>query len=409
MNKFIEAFHKADYIVGHNLEFDYKIVGTELVRLNVKEYDRYQALNSKKKICTMTDKRVVNFCALLGRGDDYKWPKLTELYFKIFNKYFAESHNAEQDIWATAQCFWELVKIGVLSSNKYLKRYQDSDLTPYESEGKWSWTDSNGRIIIPCKYDKTWPFSEGLGKYVFEEVASNTYGSQDDYYEADDDNEEDSEDSSFELSYDIGEEEFNEREEKTKYRMKIHIGFVNPYGATVFEYTFEEWFCKTDYRSYKYKTGFQNGFTFIDYHGIINKKGDIILKCKLIKSFSDGIAAFYNEGKWGYVNENYQVILMPQFSYAGHFVNGKTFVKRDKKIEIINSYGTTLTMKDADTIYFESSGYACIGDYNISHWRKIIIDLNGKEISHFSLPSHAQSLKNYVLQEHHSLNDNDYD
>lgn len=68
-------------------------------------------LSGKKKICTM--EQSTNYCKLDGPYG-FKWPKLSELYSKLFNSSFEESHNAEVDINATAKCFWELKKLGVI-------------------------------------------------------------------------------------------------------------------------------------------------------------------------------------------------------------------------------------------------------------------------------------------------------
>jgi DNA polymerase-3 subunit epsilon len=67
------------------------------------------SVRMKKKICTM--QRTTNFCAINGHYG-YKWPKLSELHYKLFNTGFEESHNAAIDINATAKCFWELKKLG---------------------------------------------------------------------------------------------------------------------------------------------------------------------------------------------------------------------------------------------------------------------------------------------------------
>ena len=52
-----------------------------------------------------------DFCKISGPYG-YKWPKLSELHYKLFKKGFDEAHNAAVDINATAKCFWELKRIG---------------------------------------------------------------------------------------------------------------------------------------------------------------------------------------------------------------------------------------------------------------------------------------------------------
>jgi DNA polymerase III epsilon subunit-like protein len=106
IDEFLKDFNKAKYIVGHNIDFDKKIVGAELIRLS-----RPDVMDSKKAFCTM--KSSIDFCKIPGYYG-YKYPKLQELYHKLFGRDFEEAHNATSDIEATQQCFWELRKRGLI-------------------------------------------------------------------------------------------------------------------------------------------------------------------------------------------------------------------------------------------------------------------------------------------------------
>jgi DNA polymerase III epsilon subunit-like protein len=44
----------------------------------------------------------------------HKWPKLSELHQKLFGVTFEEAHDAAVDIEATAKCFWELKRRGII-------------------------------------------------------------------------------------------------------------------------------------------------------------------------------------------------------------------------------------------------------------------------------------------------------
>jgi DNA polymerase-3 subunit epsilon len=107
LEEFNALIESAEYIVAHNISFDEKIIGAELLRIEMQNL-----IPSKRKICTMDAS--TNFCAIEG-AYGYKWPKLSELYFKLFNSYFEEAHNAAVDIEATEKCFWELIKKGVIT------------------------------------------------------------------------------------------------------------------------------------------------------------------------------------------------------------------------------------------------------------------------------------------------------
>lgn len=108
LKEILEHFHsligKAEVLVAHNMSFDEKIVGAEFLRAGMQNI-----IPLKKKICTMES--TTNFCAINGPYG-YKWPKLSELHYKLFKTGFDEAHNAAVDITATAKCFWELKRIG---------------------------------------------------------------------------------------------------------------------------------------------------------------------------------------------------------------------------------------------------------------------------------------------------------
>jgi DNA polymerase III epsilon subunit-like protein len=103
----LQVFHEdvtcADILVGHNIEYDKNIMGSELIRA------KFPAINPpRRKICTM--KESVQLCAL----PRYKWPKLIELHQKLFACDFEGAHNAMHDVAATAKCFWKLVQRGII-------------------------------------------------------------------------------------------------------------------------------------------------------------------------------------------------------------------------------------------------------------------------------------------------------
>jgi DNA polymerase III subunit epsilon len=114
LSKVLEDFKllidDAQTIVAHNLSFDEKVVGCEYLRLNFTN-----PLVEKNRICTMESS--TNYCAIDGPYG-YKWPKLSELYFKVFNTELEETHNALVDIRATSKCFWELVIRDIIKLNQ---------------------------------------------------------------------------------------------------------------------------------------------------------------------------------------------------------------------------------------------------------------------------------------------------
>jgi DNA polymerase-3 subunit alpha len=114
ITEFIKALEKVQITIGHNLEFDNNIVGSEMLRYGI---DNDILLKQKTQIDTKGES--TNYCALPGgRGGNYKWPTLEELYLKLFNESFDAAHNASADVQASGRCFFELVRIGIIQSNK---------------------------------------------------------------------------------------------------------------------------------------------------------------------------------------------------------------------------------------------------------------------------------------------------
>ena len=105
---FKEDIEKAQLGIGHNIEFDYNIVGSEYLRAELEnELEDLEPLDTK---LVSTD-----FCAIPGgRGGQFKWPTLTELHTKLFGVPFADAHDAAYDVDATARCFFGLIKESVV-------------------------------------------------------------------------------------------------------------------------------------------------------------------------------------------------------------------------------------------------------------------------------------------------------
>ena len=106
ISEFREDLKDADCIVGHNVSFDKRIVGAEMIRLGLDD-----EVDGMKSLCTMMAS--IDFCQLPGKYG-FKYPRLQELYVKLFGHEFDDAHNAMSDIDATEQCFRELRKKGLI-------------------------------------------------------------------------------------------------------------------------------------------------------------------------------------------------------------------------------------------------------------------------------------------------------
>ncbi len=130
LKDFSAVVQQCDYLCGHNIDFDIKILGAEFVRCGLPDF-----FAGKGVVDTKNDETTL-FCAIPGgRGGKFKWPTLTELYGKLFNAGFEEAHNAAFDVQATSKVFFEIVKRGITRIDKLLPEdlqvinYEDVDLT----------------------------------------------------------------------------------------------------------------------------------------------------------------------------------------------------------------------------------------------------------------------------------------
>lgn len=111
--------HPNTILVCHNIEFDVTILFYHIYKIYKKEFNGF--LNKKVPcICTMLDS--VNYCKLpsvskfIKPSDPYKYPKLSELYVKLFEKSpSGQLHNSKYDVECTIQCFQSLMNMGLLN------------------------------------------------------------------------------------------------------------------------------------------------------------------------------------------------------------------------------------------------------------------------------------------------------
>ncbi|MEZ4840549.1 MAG: DNA polymerase III subunit alpha [Flavobacteriaceae bacterium] len=115
---FNETLDKTDYVVGQNVDFDLKIMGSEFYRKGVGT-----KLNDLPVLDTCTE-TTAELCKIPGgRGGKYKLPTLTELHEFLFEERFEEAHNATADVEATTRCFFELIRKQVFTK-------EELDVTP---------------------------------------------------------------------------------------------------------------------------------------------------------------------------------------------------------------------------------------------------------------------------------------
>lgn len=92
-----ERMSSFDTVVAHNIAFDDKVLLSELFRYD--QHDLVSAWTAKKKVCTM----------LMG-ANGKKWPKLIELYQRLFGEEDpgVTLHRADADVAICAKCYFKM-------------------------------------------------------------------------------------------------------------------------------------------------------------------------------------------------------------------------------------------------------------------------------------------------------------
>lgn len=107
LDEFLNLVKICDTLVGHNLNYDMNVMGAEYQRAISQN-----TLIGKSQYDTML--KGTEFCKLPGTYGKYKWPKLFELYQKLFNEPLAQTHTALDDIRNTSKCYFQMRKLGIV-------------------------------------------------------------------------------------------------------------------------------------------------------------------------------------------------------------------------------------------------------------------------------------------------------
>ena len=101
----LAAKMQTEVLAAHNLAVDHRVIWAEFIRAGI------EPKKGLHKICTMM--KSTKHCNLPGvRGP--KWPKLEELHYTLFSKAFDGAHDAMADVIALKDCFFELLRLGVI-------------------------------------------------------------------------------------------------------------------------------------------------------------------------------------------------------------------------------------------------------------------------------------------------------
>lgn len=131
LEEFFADFDSADHIVGHNVSFDINMIKAELQRLimnsfNEKLQEYLTKINTSTKFyCTMQE--TIELCAIELKdkyGRSYKkFPKLVELYQKMFGVTPKNLHNSLNDVIVCLRCFIKLkYEIDIVERSEEVKQ-----------------------------------------------------------------------------------------------------------------------------------------------------------------------------------------------------------------------------------------------------------------------------------------------
>ena len=131
LEEFFADFDSADHIVGHNISFDINMIKAELHRLIMNSSDKklqeyLTKINTSTKFyCTMQE--TIDLCAIEMKdkyGRPYKkFPKLVELYQKMFGVTPKNLHNSLNDVIVCLRCFIKLkYEIDIVERSEQVKQ-----------------------------------------------------------------------------------------------------------------------------------------------------------------------------------------------------------------------------------------------------------------------------------------------
>lgn len=101
--------NEAQIIVGHKLAFDLGRIKADCDLYGIK-WDF--TMTDPRMVCTMAKSK--EFCHLKDIKGRPKFPNLSELHYRLFGESMEGAHDALNDVRATARCYFELKKRGIV-------------------------------------------------------------------------------------------------------------------------------------------------------------------------------------------------------------------------------------------------------------------------------------------------------
>lgn len=187
---------------------------------------------------------------------------------------------------------------------------------------RYGYINTQGKLVIPCKYAEVAPFSEGIahvkdaegGEFFVDRVGAIQVTLTSVY------------DSEFQFAEGLA----------TAYAKPTgRLGYVNTKGKLAIPYAFD------------YARSFSEGLALVGndagQYGYINSKGKQVIPFRYVSAgdFQEGLAPVQNAaGKWGYINKQGKTVIAHQFADAWGFSEGLAAVfNKNRQVGYINSAG----------------------------------------------------------------------
>jgi len=166
IDEFLMDSASAKLICAHNIYFDTSLIKADILRVCGKDYYDAKADNALykgKRIDTMM--KTIKFVgALYSNGRPGKFPRLEELYAKLFEGETFMAHNALEDVKALRRCLPKLVELGIIELSQ--KEYPAEQL---------SFKDKSTKMGITNKIEFTDPNPIVEPKPEFDNANRNRY------------------------------------------------------------------------------------------------------------------------------------------------------------------------------------------------------------------------------------------
>lgn len=111
--QFIMDASGSDFVIGHNIYFDTSTIKANVMRI-VSGGKTPMDMFHKVSDILHKDKRIDTMRA--GTKICGRWPKLTDLYYKLFLENY-DAHSAKNDVDACYRCFQEMLRMGLIKVN----------------------------------------------------------------------------------------------------------------------------------------------------------------------------------------------------------------------------------------------------------------------------------------------------